>query len=108
MCIYKFRSMYLYMYMYRYAYVYIYIRRYMSQRGVVAAHAPMALFLPLVTASCYTPPVADLRFSNKPCLKVAKVRSLVAQAHMKSNLYRCQWSCWLAEAILLRKIGGGM
>ena len=76
------------------------------QKGVVAARTPRPL-----TATCYIAPVADLCFSNKPCLKVAKVRSFVAQAHMKSNLSGCQRSCWLAEAILMRnigKIGGGM
>ena len=62
-------------------------------------HPEGSVTYPFVAATWCIPPVADMRFSNKPCLKVAKVRSFVAQARIKSNLYRCQWSRWLAEAI---------
>ena len=53
-------------------------------QGGLSRPAPRALcYIHLVTATCYILPVADLRFSEKPCLKVAK---LVAKTHMKLNL----------------------
>ena len=56
----------------------------LCRKGGLSRPAPRALcYIPLLTATCYIPPVADLRFSNKPCLKVAKLKSFVAKTHMK-------------------------
>ena len=67
--------MYMYIYICRYMYIYIYMYIhfcvYMGvcrKRGL-SRPAPRGLCdIPLVTATCYIPPVADLRFSNKPHL----------------------------------------
>ena len=68
-----------------YVFIYIYVYRGVPQRGVVAARAPSALLNTTCTgtATSYIPPVADLRFSNKPCLKVAKLNSFAAKTHIK-------------------------
>ena len=78
-----------------------------SRRGELSRPAPRVLcYIPLVMATCYIPPVADLRFSNKPWSEVAKLRTFCRHPH-EANLYPCQ-SCWLAKAILMQNIGGGM
>ena len=66
--------------------VYIYVYGGVPQRGAVAARARSALLHNACNghiATFYIPPVADLRFSNKPCLRVAKLKKLVAKTHMK-------------------------
>ena len=99
----------MYIQLYTYTCIYIYTNMGVCRKGGLSRPAPRALcYIPLVTATCYIPPVADLRCSDKPCLKVVKLKNLVAQTHLKQNLHRCQWSRWLAQAILLRNIWGGM
>ena len=108
---YTYVCMYVCMYVCTYACIYIHTYAYTSRictgvcRRGVSRPAPRALcYIPVVTATCYTPPVADLSFSTKPCVKVATLENLVTKTHMKRNLYQCQWSRWLAKAILMQNI----